>query len=189
MTSPNKARKCKICADVFVTLLHHNVTFQSKLISFLNFLRNYSRRQDLQNKGNRMSKKLRSRQVETKSLMGKGVFSSLVVTSKSEYLWINKVWINFPSRRNAQIIIVINKYVESRESWKLFEGKRKLRGSKMIMLTWKINIICEETVAVVPFDLSPWKFTTGWRYNANSMYLSILQFFSLHNFLNRVKEH
>ena len=85
MKSPNKARKYKICTDVFLTH-HYNVTFQSKLISFFNFLRNYSRRQHLQNEGNRTSKKLRSRQIETKSLMGKGVFSSLVVTSKSEYL-------------------------------------------------------------------------------------------------------
>ena len=122
------------------TSLHYSVTFQSKLISFFNFLRNYSRRQHLQNEGNRTSKKLRSRQIETKSLMGKGVFSSLVFTSKSEYLWINKVWIKFPSRRNAQMIIVINKYVESWKSWKLFGGKKKLRGWNMIRLTWKMNM-------------------------------------------------
>ena len=135
------------------TSLHHNVTIKSKLISFFNFLRNYSRRQHLQNEGNRTSKKLRSRQIETKSLMGKGVFSSLVFTSKSEYLWINKVWIKFPSRRNAQMIIVINKYVESWKSWKLFGGKRKSRDWKMIRLTRKVNFICEEAVAVFLFDL------------------------------------
>ena len=37
--------------------------------------------------------------------------------------------------------------------------------------------IGEEAVAVVPFDLGPWKFIMGWRYNPNSMCLSVLHFF------------
>ena len=57
MTSSNKARKCNICTIVFLT---QNVTFQQNLISIFNFLRNYSRRPYLQNKGNMMSKQLRS---------------------------------------------------------------------------------------------------------------------------------
>ena len=75
------------------TLLHYNVKFQPNIISIFNFLRNYSRRPHLQNKGN-MSKKLRSWQMETKSLMGKGVSSSLLLSlQKVEYIlgWINKV--------------------------------------------------------------------------------------------------
>ena len=40
-----------------------------------------------------------------------------------------------------------------------------------------MNKICEEAVAVVPFDLGPWKFVIGWRYNPNSVRLSILHFF------------
>ena len=89
--------------------------FQPNLIAIFNFLRNYSRQPPSENKGNMTLKRLRSRQIETKSLMGRRVSSSLVVASKSAYIlyWINKVLIKFPSRRNTQIIIVINKYVEA----------------------------------------------------------------------------
>ena len=48
------------------------------------------------------SKKLRSWQIETKSLMGKGVSSShLLSLQKVEYIlgWINKVWIRLSWRR------------------------------------------------------------------------------------------
>ena len=39
---------------------------------------------------------------------------------------------------------------------------------------------------LVPFDLGPWIFTLGWRYNPNSMCLSILRFpFTV---FNRIKE-
>ena len=95
------------------------------------------------------------------------------------------------------MIIVINKYVESWKSWKLFRGERKLRGWKKARLTWKMDDIYEETVAeveffqhyllqikiltylpwLVSFDLDPWKFIEGLRYNPNSMCLSILHFF------------
>ena len=93
------------------------------------------------------------------------------------------------------MIIVINKYVES---WKLFQGKRKLRGWKKARLTWKLDDMCEEDVAEVEFfqhyllqikiltyiprldhfDLGPWKFIIGWRCNPNSMCLSILHLFT-----------
>ena len=76
------------------------------------------------------------------------------------------------------MIIVINKYVESWKSWKLFEGKKKLRGWNMVRLTWKMNNICEEAVTVAPFDLGPWTFIIGCRwYNPNYMCLSILYLF------------
>ena len=68
------------------------------------------------------------------------------------------------------MIIAINKYVESLKSRKLFGGKTKLRGWKMIRLTWTMNNICKETVAVVPFDLGPWKFIIGWQYNPSCAY-------------------
>ena len=84
------------------SLLHYNVTLQLNLISIFNFLRNHSRRPHLQNKGNMTSKKLRSWQIKTKSLMAKGVSSSLLLLLQNiEYIlcWINKVWIKFSSRR------------------------------------------------------------------------------------------
>ena len=41
---------------------------------------------------------------------------------------------------------------------------------------------------VVPFDLGPWKFIIGWRYNPDSMYLSPFYIFNFTTF-NRIKEH
>ena len=105
--------------------------FQPNLISIFNFLRNYSRQPPSENKGNMTLKRLRSRQIETKSLMGRRVSSSLVVATKSAYIsyWINKVLIKFPSRRNTQIIIVINKYVEA-ERVKRCSGAKKVARLK-----------------------------------------------------------
>ena len=71
----------------------HIITFQPKLISIFNSLRN---------KGNLTSKEIRPWQIETKALMGKGASSSLLLSlQKSEYIlgWINKVWIKFLSKR------------------------------------------------------------------------------------------
>ena len=84
------------------------------------------------------------------------------------------------------MIIVINKYVESWKSWKLFGGERILRGWKMTWLTWKMNNICEEAIAIFPFDLGSWKFIIGWRLTPCAYNFT---FFSLHNFFNRVEEH
>ena len=78
------------------TLFHFNDTYQPKLISIFNFLRNYSRRPQVQNKVNMTLKNIRFWQIETKSLMRKGLSSLLLVSlQKSEYIlsWINKVWI------------------------------------------------------------------------------------------------
>ena len=76
---PNKARKYKICTNVFLT--HYCTTmFQPNLISIVNFLRNQSRRRHLQNMDNMTSKKLRPLQIETKSLKGKGVSTSLLLS-------------------------------------------------------------------------------------------------------------
>ena len=66
------------------------------LKKFKKFLRNYSKRPQVQNKGNMTLKNIRFWQIETKSLMGKGLSSLLLVSlQKSEYIlsWINKVWI------------------------------------------------------------------------------------------------
>ena len=83
-------------------LLHYSVMFQPKLNYTFSFLRNYSKRPHLQNKGNVTSKEIRSQQIEAKSLMGKGLSSSLLLwLQKSEYIldWINNVWIKLPSKR------------------------------------------------------------------------------------------
>ena len=40
---------------------------------------------------------------------------------------------------------------------------------------------------LVPFDLGPWVFILGWRYDPNSMCLSISHFFTSQ--INRSKEH
>ena len=125
------------------------------------------------------SKRLRSRQIEKKSLMGRRVSGSLVVASKSAYIsyWINKVWIKFPSRRNTQIIIVINKCVEA-ERVERCSGAKKVARLKENKFDLKMGDICEETVAevdffqyyllqinvltwipqLVLFDFDPWKF-------------------------------
>ena len=97
MTSPpNKARKYKICIDFFLTHYTTMLRFSQNWFFFNVLMKLFKTATLLQNKGNMTSKKLRSQQIETKSLTGKGVFSSLVVTWKTEYLlgWINKVWMN-----------------------------------------------------------------------------------------------
>ena len=91
-------------------------------------------------------------------------------------------------------LFLLNKPVESWESWKLFRGKRKLKGKRK-RFNWKMDDMGEEAVVeveffqdllqikiftyipqLVPFDLSPWNFIIGWRYNPNSMCLTILHF-------------
>ena len=67
----------------------HIITLQryvsAKIDFYLQLFKKYSRRPHLQNKGNVTSKKIRPRQIETKSLMGKGESSSLLLSfQKSE---------------------------------------------------------------------------------------------------------
>ena len=79
----------------------------------------------------------------------------------------------------------------------MFLGKGKLGGWKKTRFTWKMDEMVEEAVVevefsqhliqikiftyipwLVPFDLSAWKFTIGWRYSPDSLCLSISHFFT-----------
>ena len=103
------------------------------------------------------------------------------------------------SKQHAQMIIVININTLKVEKGESCSGaKKKLRGWKKTRLTWKMNDICEGAVPKVEFfqhylpqikvltciprlaffDLDLWNFIIGWRYNFNSICLSVLQFFT-----------
>ena len=120
------------------------------------------------------------------------IFKCNLVKNKyfeSFYLW------HYSKGRNKTLkrLMLLNKSVESWESWKLFRGKRKLEGKqgspeKWMTLVKKLSLklnfsniyyklkFSHTFPRLVPFDLGPWKSIIGWRYNPNSMSLSILQF-------------
>ena len=99
---------------------------------------------------------------------------------ESFYLWHSK-------GRNKMLkrLLLLKKSVKSWKSWKLFPGKRKSGGWKKTSCRW--NWIFPTFTTNWNFDLHslacllglcPWKFITGWRYNPNSMCLSILHSFT-----------
>ena len=82
-------------------------------------------------------------------------------------------------------LLLLNKSVASWKSWNLFRGERKLGGWKKTSCRWNwifptftTNWNFDLHSPACPLGLCPWKFQTGWRYNPNSMCLSVLHSFT-----------